>query len=241
MLAKEAEKIGWDVAYVLPPAPAKQEKADEPKPEPKKLVDHQVELAKKLEDDAERRDYLASLASANSDHLPTLVAHLEALKPKDRTKEPEQEAITAAAEAILKRVDEQELARFYGFKRPAETTEAKRAQKVRDGERDALVAALTAKAELLLPRPSVAEPTTLPAAKRASTSSDSSGFERVSATTVGSTRSSPVSLGSRDDFDAVYDRLARWTEAPPHKNIALVHARREQLHERCVSRRPPPS
>lgn len=226
-LGSAADKAAIPLTYILPPAPPKEDKTDEPKPEPKKLIDHQVELSKKLEDDKEKIDYLSSLVTSNPEHLPTLVAFLEALKPKDRKKPPsDPEALAKAADAILERVDEEALAKFYGYKRPAETTEAIRAKTAKNGERDALVAALTAKAERLLPtRSEEEEPST-------AGSDASSTFERLSATTTGSPKSVVSEASSKEDFEAIYTTLSRWTEK---KNMALLHARREQMNDRCVS------
>ena len=205
--------LGRELVYVLPSAPPKDEdKPDDPK-EKQKVLQLQVDLAAKIEDSKERIEYIDALLKVNSDDLQLLVAKLDALEAQ---KDSKPESIASAADAIIKRVDEEALAKAVGVKRNEDTVESRRENKETDKKKKALLSAYGAKARALI------------SIVTKSNSGDGS---------PGSTTSDDfVSLGSPSDLkqlDALHARYRQWADASDPA-FALVYARKELAHKRCV-------
>lgn len=144
-LGGSAAKADFDLTYVLPPQAKSEEDKEETKDEPL-LVDLQLGLLEKIEDDKARKTFLESLQKGNPKHLPALVAALKALK----SEEADAKDINKAADAVLAQIDEQALAVHQGKKQPPaaeQTDEEKKTNKAVEEHMKAWATAYSRKIE----------------------------------------------------------------------------------------------
>ena len=139
-------KATFGLDFILPAA-IKDEDEDEEEElaEPSLVVDLQLGILDKIKDDKEKKAFLDNLTVTNPQHLPLLVAKLDALKedadPKD---------VSKAADAVLAQIDEAALSSYLGKKRaPAneQTKEDKKLKKDMDQKTAAWKTAYTRKIE----------------------------------------------------------------------------------------------
>lgn len=135
--------------YIVPPEAKKEKESEDSTSTKDKLPDLLVEgVYKKIKDDNEKNAFLEHLLAEYPEHLPVLVARLDALDPD---KKPD-EAI-AAADSVLKLIDEDEILLFLGTKRPPaseQSKEDKARNKEMETHKDAVVLAYNRKSRALL-------------------------------------------------------------------------------------------
>lgn len=124
------------------------EDADDDKEKPL-LVDLQLSILDKIEDESEKKSFVDSLLKQYPDYLPLLLAKLKMLEKAGSADERRQ-----AADAVLARIDEKELASHLGRKGPLsrEQTKAdkqldKKMQAAKDAWTKACVARIASAAE----------------------------------------------------------------------------------------------
>ncbi|KAI8818578.1 subtilase family-domain-containing protein [Fimicolochytrium jonesii] len=133
----------YALGVIVPPPAEKNKNGDKPKKDESELDetkliqeavrDVEISLIKKLKTDAERAKLVAKLETEWGAHLPFLVAHLEQVgevgekeeretqqkEPKGHVGDEKIKTVEAAADKILKQVDEKEVREFFGARRDA--------------------------------------------------------------------------------------------------------------------------
>jgi hypothetical protein len=203
-----AHKLGRPATLVLPPAVPK-DKEDEPKDkEPQKLVNLQIEMAKKIEDEEVKKRFLADLLKSDSNHLPLLVARLESLK-QDKSEE-EAADVLAAADAIFDLVDEEACLRFNGKQKSDKTAQDRKNTKEFKEQQDALLKAFDRKLRVLHKRKSA----------------DDESYDKINPSSASSTSSRSSVYSS---YEALLAGFEKW--APASDNKLAIHLIQRDLDE----------
>ena len=216
-----SDKLGIPAWLSLPAEAPKLDKSPKDK-ETKTLADLQVEMAKKIEDEKEKISYLQQLSKDNSEHLPTLVATLEAIKSKDDPAN--RDATLKACDAIFALIDEQELARALGYSsKNAESAAEKKAAKVTADRKSALLLAYDRKAAVLYQQ-------LQPTSERSNPETpESQRFVNVSATsspTSTPSQSSATDSPATSAFSTLLASYRKWVESD---NKYTLHSAREAM------------
>jgi tripeptidyl-peptidase-2 len=204
-----AHKLGRPATLVLPPAVPK-DKEEEPKDkEPQKLVNLQIEMAKKIEDEEVKKRFLADLLESHSNHLPLLVARLESFKSE------EEADVLAAADAIFDLVDSEVLARFNGTQKSDKTAQDRKNTKDFKEQQDALLKAFDRKLQILHKRKSA----------------DDESYDKINPSSASSTSSRSSVYSS---YEALLAGFEKWAPASDNK-LSLHLIQRDLDEERYAS------
>jgi tripeptidyl-peptidase-2 len=135
-LGAASSKAEVALSYILPDQ-AKEDSDEEKDEDTPLLVDLQLTIVDKIKDESEKTKFLDNLLKDKSNHIPLLVARLEALKDEASAQD-----VNSATDAILAQIDEAKLAEYYGKKALA-THEQKKQDKRLKKEMDTKKSAWT--------------------------------------------------------------------------------------------------
>lgn len=176
-------------------------------------------MAGKIQDKAEKIQFLDELTKENPDHLPLYTAKLEALKGSEDWKE-----VVATADKVLGLIDEDELARSAGFKAKPQSEEEKKAKKEADTRKEALLKAYWTKAQALIKL------------QHSDDTSTNGSFVAVPSSSLPSSAasdSSTVSSKTSQELENLFNKYRRWFDSPnSDPKYGLVYARRELANHR---------